>query len=327
MKLLRFPLLLLFLLCQSAYSYDAIVIVLEAPLLKEPRLNSTVLQTFRKGARVYVPNEIGQGNDLPSFVQTYDRVGNVAYVPSKYIKLITNDITEYKTPVSLAHDPTDYRLEEPIPSTYPFDDTSFLRASLFASFAPNINSSYAYNSAYHQQSFTSEMGLKLNVTKKVSFDRWDRYYFGLTTSINTSGNTIQFDSGSHSKETSALIKAGPILTCDAYKTHRYRLTLGTGFTYNYHKRTVKMVADQGSEERLFTGFSLSPFANMIAQMTDVFPNTDLLAGADINFNMAHTLKTSDQITIPEIWNAEAPDQIKSGFKPQAAFLFGVQVRY
>jgi len=325
MKLLR--LFLISFLIPKAFAYDAVVIVLEAPLLKEPRMSSTVLQTLRKGARVYVPNEIGQGNDLPAFVQTYDRVGNVAFIPAKYIKLITNDVSEYKTPVSLPHDPTDYRLEEPIPSTYPFDDTSFLRASIFASFAPNINSSYAYNSSYHQQNFTSEMGLKLNVTKKVSFDRWDRYYFGITTAINTSGNTIQFDNGSHSKESSALIKLGPVLTYDAYKTQRYRLTLGTGFTYNYHKRAIKMVAEQGTEERLFTGFSMSPFANMIAQVMEVFPNTDLLAGADINFNMAHTLKTSDQLTIPEIWSAEAPDQIKSSFKPQAAFLLGVQVRY
>ncbi len=325
MKLLR--LFFYFLLAPKVFAYDAVVIVLEAPLLKEPRMNSTVLQTLRKGSKVYVPNEIGKGNELPAFVQTYDRVGNIAYVPAKYIKLITNDLAEYKTPVSLAHDPTDYRLEEPIPSTYPFDNTSFLRASAFASFAPNVNPSYAYNTAYHKQSFTSEIGLKINVTKKVSFDKWDRYYFGLTTSINTSGNTIQFDNGSHAKETSALIKLGPIITYDAYKTQRYRLTLGTGFTYNYHKRSVQLVADAGTEERLFTGFSMSPFANMMAQMTEVFPNTDLVAGADINFNMAHTLKTSDQLVVPEIWDAQAPDEIKSGFKPQAAFLLGVQVRY
>lgn len=312
----------------KSYAYDAIVIVLEAPLLKEPQMSSTVLQMLRKGARVYVPNEIGASNTLPEFVQTYDRVGNVAYVPSRYIKLITNDMAEYKTPISLDHDPTDYRLEEPIPSTYPFDEKSFLRASLSVWLAPNADASYAYGSPYHQQSFTSQTGLKLNVTRKISFDRFDRYYFGLTGAILSDGNLIRFDDGSHSKESRSVIKVGPIITYDLYKTQRLRFTLGTGFTYDYHKSTIKLIGAKGdSEERLFTGYSLSPFTNMLAQWTEVFPNTDLIAGADLNFNLPYTQKSKEPIAIPDLWSTEAPDQINSGFKPQAAFLLGVQVRY
>lgn len=325
MKLLS--ILIVFFIAAQAFAYDAVVIVLEAPLLKKPDLGSTVLQTLRKGSRVYVPREIGKTGELPEFVQTYDRVGNIAYIPSRYIKLITHDMAEYKMPISLPHDPTDYRLEEPIPSTYPFDDTSFLRAGAFASFSPNVNSSYAYNSSYHQQKFTSETGLKINVTRKVSFDRWDRFYFGVTGAINSSGNAIQFDDGSYSKESRAVIKLGPLITYDAFKTHRYRLTLGTGFTYNYHKSAVKMTAAAGSEERMFTGYSMSPFTSMTGQVTEVFPNIDLLAGADINFRLPHTQKADGPVTIPELWNTAAPDEIASGFKPQAVFVLGVQVRY
>lgn len=312
----------------KTFAYDAVVIVLEAPLLKEPKMQSTVLQTLRKGSRVYIPNEIGKNGPLPAFVQTYDRVGNIAYVPSRYIKLITNDMAEYQMPVSLDHDPTDYRLEEPISSTYPFDDTSFLRTSLSLSFAPNANSSYAYGSSYHQQTFSAESGLKLNVARKISFDRYDRYYFGLTAALLSSGNNIRFDNGSHSKENRSVLKLGPIITYDVYKTHRHRLTLGTGFTYNYHKSSIKMYGTDGSsEERWFSGFSLSPFTNMTAQLTEIFPNTDVIAGADLNFNLAHTQKAKDPIALPELWGTEAPDQIQSKFKPQAAFLLGVQVRY
>jgi hypothetical protein len=319
---------LFFTFISTSFAYDAVVIVLEAPLLKEAKFSSTVLQTLRKGSRVYVPTEIGNEESLPEFVQTFDRVGNIAYIPSKYIKLISNDHREEKTPVSLAHDPTDYRLEEPISSTYPFDDTSFLRASLSLQMAPSAESSFAYNSPYNSQSFTPEAGLKLNVTRKVSFDRYDRYYFGLTGAIISSSNSINFNNGSVAKESRSVLKLGPLITYDAYKTHRFRFTLGTGFTYDYHKSAIKMVGTSGSsEERFFSGYSLSPFASMMAQMTEVFPNTDLLAGADLNMHLGYKQKSNAAIAVPELWSTEDNGEITTGFKPQAAFLLGVQVRY
>lgn len=319
--------LLFFFIATQALAFDAVVIVLEAPLLKEPALNARVLQTLRKGEKVYVPNEIGSRDRLPAFVQTYDRVGNIAYIPSRYIKLITNDQRENKMPISLSHDPTDYRLEEPIPSTYPFDNTSFLRASVYAFFAPNASSSYAYNYFYRKQEFTSETGLKLNVTRKVSFDRWDRFYFGGTGSITTSGNTVYFEQNAKAEESRSTFKLGPLLTYDAYKTQNYRFTLGTGFTYNYQRAFIKLRGFRASEERYFSGYSMSPFTSLYAQATEVLPNIDLIAGADINFNLPYTLKTDSPASIPEIWSDAAPNDLKSEFKTQASFLLGVQYRY
>ncbi len=321
-------LFIFFSMTSKVFAYDAIVIVLEAPLLKEPKMSAVVLQTLRKGSRVFVPTEVVHEGTLPDFIQTYDRVGNIAYVPSRYIKLITNDLTEYKTSISPVHDPTDYRLEEPIPSTYPFDNTSFVRASFGLSIAPNASSAFQYGNTYHQQDFTPETGLQLKVTKKMTFDKYDRYYFGFTAAILSSGITINFDNGNRSKENRSIIKLGPLITYDAYKTHRHRLTLGTGFSYNYLKSSITVTDTQSNtEERLFSGFSLSPFATMLVQMTDVFPNIDFIAGADFNLNLASTQKSSDAITLPQLWGSDTTDHIQSGIKPQAIFHLGVQVRY
>ena len=92
---------------------------------------------------MYVPNEIGNLKDLPEFIQTYDRVGNIAYIPSKYLKIITNDLSESRMPNQYpGSDPTDYRLEEPIPASYPYDDNSFLRASFALLAGNNLKSPY-----------------------------------------------------------------------------------------------------------------------------------------------------------------------------------------
>ena len=319
----------LFLFAFKAFSYDAIVIVLQAPLLKEPRLNSTVLETVRQGARVYVPTEIGNLAKYPDFIQTYDRAGNVAYVPSKYIKIVTHDLSENKMPITIGHhDPTDYRLEEPIPVTYPYDNTPFLRASLGLSLGNNSKSPYDYNSVFTKQTFSSETGARLVLTHKISFDNYDRYYFGLFGSISSVRNEVYFQNGNIAEESRSLIRVGPIITFDAYKSSRYRITLGTGFTYNLHKSSIKLSDNLGqSEERLFSGYSISPFTNTLIQVVDVLPSTDLIAGADFNFFLPHNEKSVDQVTLPAVWGSDSPNQIQSGLKAQVSFFLGVQVKY
>jgi hypothetical protein len=317
-----------FLVTTIAYSYDAIVIVLEAPLLKEAKLDSVVLQTVRKGLRVYVPNEIGDLDELPEFIQTYDRVGNIAYVPSKYIKIITHDLSENKMPITYpGNDPTDYRLEEPIPKTYPFDDTTYLRASFALSLGSNMKAPFDYNSNYEKQTFSSESGGRLSVTRKITFDKYDRYYFGFLGAITSSSNKILFKNSSEASESRSILRLGPVITFDAFKNSNYRLTLGAGFTYNYHKSALKMSSADQSEERLFSGYSLSPIANTLVQVTDVIPNTDFVAGADLSLFLPYTQKSKDEITLPELWGAESSNQIQTGLKTQVSFFLGVQVKY
>lgn len=320
----------------NSFAFDAVVIVLQAPLLKEPRLNSVVLQTLRKGARVYVPHEIGillddsdSGGSLPEFIQTYDRVGNTAYIPTKFIKIITNEISENKMPITLpGSDPTDYRLEEPIPNTYPFDNTSFLRASLSLSMGNNIKAPYDYNSAFTKQTFSSETGASLILSRKMTFDRYDRSYFGFVGAINSSNNKTLFQNLYEATENRSVLKLGPIITYDAFKTEKLRLTLGTGFTYNYHRSTLQVIDGiGGSEQRFFSGFSLAPFTKTMLQISDVFPLTDFLMGADFTLYLPHTQKSTDEITVPELWNLEDPSQIQAGLEPQVSFFLGFQVRY
>jgi hypothetical protein len=85
---------------------------------------------------------------LLEFIETYDRAGNIAYVPSKYIKVITGDMKEYLTPLAYdKYDPTDYRIEEPIPTTYPFSNYAFLKAAFVLSYGTNVKSPYAYSNS------------------------------------------------------------------------------------------------------------------------------------------------------------------------------------
>ena len=317
-----------FFIMSKTYSYDGIILTLEAPLLKEASLDSVVLQTLRKGSRVFVPSEIANLSVLPDFIQTYDRVGNIAYIPTKYIKIVTNDSREAQTPIAYPKsDPTDYRLEEPIPETYPFDNGLYNRASLSLSSGNNMKAPFDYNSAFSKQNYSSEYGGRLSVTRKIIFDKYDRYYFGLFGSISSSTNKIQFTNGNLSDENRSAIRIGPMITYDSFKNSRYKLTLGTGFTFNYHKSTLKMSNANYSESRLFSGYSFSPIINSVVQVIDVFPNTDLITGADFSLFLPHSQKSSAAINYPGLWGAQTSNQFKVSLRPQVSFFFGVQVKY
>ena len=310
----------------QAKAYDGVIIVLEAPLLKSPSLSSTVLQTIRKGHKVYVPREIGNLPVMPEFIPTFDRAGNRAYVPSRYVKVVTGTTQESEQPIRFSgNDPTDYRLEEPIPATYPFEDRNFLRASASFLVANNTTSSYAYNSSFNDQKFRAEMGGRFTLTKKVVFDKYDRFYFGFLGLITSAKNTTLFKNENVAEESRGIIRGGPWLTYDAFKNDTCRLTIGTGFTFNYHRTTLFVDSGAVSEERIFSGFSIAPMTSTTFQINNVLPNTDFLTGVDLSLFLPHTLKSSEEAEIPELWG-EA-NQIQSGLKAQASIFMGVQVKY
>lgn len=310
----------------QAHAYEAIVIVLEAPLLRKPEMSSVVLQTIRKGQRVYVPNDSYRDETIPEYFQTYDRAGNTAFIPSRFVKVITEDENEGLLPITLNdHDPTDYRLEEPIPVTYPFSNNNYLRASFSFTLSNNSKSPYDYEKSFDSQNYRTENGGRLVVSKKVEHDKYDRFYFGFISYITTSKNKVVFTNQNIASEIRDRFRIGPYISYDVFKNEKYRGTFATGFTFNYHKTAIVVENETLSEERLFSGFSLSPIVSSNFQMNDVIPNTDFIAGMDLSLFLPHPLSTSENAEIPELWGEK--NTITEGFKPQISAFIGFQVKY
>lgn len=310
----------------TAFSYDAIVLVLEAPLLKEPTLSSTVLQVLRKGSKVYVPNEIGNSETMPEFIPTFDRAGNPAFIPSRYVKVITGQLNEKSQPISYqGHDPTDYRLEEPIPVTYPFPNHNIARATVSFVVGNNANPVYSYNSPFLKQNYGAEFGGRVTVMRKIAFDRNDRFYFGLITLLGTTKNNLSFTNANSAAESRFILRAGPWITYDAYKTDKYNLTIGTGFTFNYHQSKITVSNELAEEERSFSGLSLAPMTSAQFMINNIIPNTDFITGVDFSMYLPHSLKSPQNPEYPQLWGED--NQISGTLKTQLALFIGVQVKY
>lgn len=322
----KIVLVILFFFSTLASSYEGVIIVLQAPLLKAPSDNSTVLQTVRKGAKVFIPPTVDLTKALPEFLPTYDRTGNVAYVRSHHLKIVTNDEQERQWPISIGdHDPTDYRIEEPIPATYPFLDHQFGRASIDFTLGSNPLASYNYGNALTKQTYSLEKGLKVVVTRKVSFDKTNRYYFGLICGLATVGNTVDFADSSVAVETSYLIRLGPFFSYDAFRNATYRLSMGAGMTYNYHRTLISLSDYSGhADQRYFSGYSISPMASVSLEYDKLIPGIDIMLGSDLFLYLPHsqTAPISSSSTI--YWNE---DKIRTSARAQVSFFIGVQTKY
>ncbi|MBY0415221.1 MAG: hypothetical protein K2Q18_13705 [Bdellovibrionales bacterium] len=317
-----------FLLTMSrSWSMEGIVLVLEAPLLKEPNMGSKVLQVLRKGSKVYVPNEIGRSQIFPEFIQTYDRTGREAFIPSKYVKIITGLPNEARQAINYeGHDPTDYRLEEPIPPSYPFPNNEFVRASFSYHQASNANAAYKYGENFNEQKYGSESGARVTVMKKVSYDKNNRFYFGIMGAIASATNDISFAKSfsATAHETRNVFKVGPWFTYDAYKSAKYQINIGSGFTFNYHMSKLTLSFDEFSDGRSFSGYSISPMLSTGFQILDVVPYMDVIGGADASLYLPHTLKAKGESQYPDLWSE---NQIRSNLKTQLSLFLGLQFKY
>jgi hypothetical protein len=321
-------LLFMFLFCYSlaASSYEGVIIVVEALLLKFPKENAKVLQVARKGEKIIVPTSLNLNQALPEYIQTYDRTGNVAYIRSHHIKIITNDEREGQWPISIGdNDPTDYRIEEPIQPTYPFLDHEFGRVSIDITLASNPFSPYSYGSSTTAQNYTYEKGMRFAITKKLTLDKDNRFYFGVLVGVASVNNNITFSNGNLSQESRSLLRAGPLFTYDAFRNTHFRFSVGAGISYNYHKTSISIVDTQGNgDERLFSGYSLAPFSTIGLEYDNIIPGFDLVSGSDMFLYLPYSQTAPKSSGSAINWTE---DRIQTAARAQVTFFIGVQTKY
>lgn len=192
----------------------------------------------------------------------------------------------------------------------------------------NPKSPYQYEGNVSSQNYSMDYGLKISYQKKLDFDQVDRLYYGLFTSFSSVTNKIRFSSGDSSTENRGIIRLGPIMSFDFYKTTDHLLNLGTGFTWNLHRSTLEVdVNNFGEEEILFTGFSLSPFVQSMFAFRDIYPNLDFTLGSEVNFYLPHTQKASSVPEFTQYWKSQNPQEFSQGLTVQAQFFMGMNFKY
>lgn len=330
-----------------ASNISAMVIVLEAPLLAAPDWRAQVLQNKRKGDNVVlaagqIPKSsyqqgvaernfwqgASEDSEHPEFWETFDRNGNQAYIPKKHVKIIFSDQRELQTSVTpFGKDPTDYRLSEPLPESYPFYNDDRRRATVNILYGPSNKANYAYNGNFQREEFQPHRGVQLMYLKSISYDSLERFYFGGLLQISADQTLITFDKDNRAREERAVLGLGPYLSYDVYRDRKNIFTLGGGLNLQWNRHLIAAFSRDGNyEERLFNGLSLRPKIQANYQRRDIFPNVNFVAGIEIESNLPYALEAGSAPELQDYWNPNN-DTVDVPMGAHFALLFGLTTTY
>tara|TARA_Y100000590_G_scaffold470726_1_gene668630 strand:+ start:94839 stop:95918 length:1080 start_codon:yes stop_codon:yes gene_type:complete len=344
-----------------AHAGKAVVIVLETPLFLERNTKSRVLQLVRKNQEVWIHdrefglsplkpdyetlNDSNQFSDLKKikydigevragFLETMDRNGNTAYIKKSHVKLIYKDDRESLTNVNpFIEDPTDYRLQEPLPDDYPLTDPTKMRAFAQMVFGPAYRSQHNYIDPVKNSDRKFRKGLAVGYTRKAGWDQNDRFYFGGYGHFTVGETSHTFSSGDleTAREISYQISLGPTLSLDVFRRERWKLSVGGGINLNWNRHFVKLTsAAIGEEERIYEGINFTPRLFSKFHWRDFFiPNVDLVFGIDMQFSLAQEYANNAAPNFPDLWTDQVTtsDTFRTPTAGVMTYLIGFQSNY
>ena len=350
-------LLLLFFFPFDAFAAKAVVLVLEAPLLKKADHHAEIINYVRKGDVIYInskdvdsaPDETRWelGNlegvylseyknkldaddpvDKRKFYQTVSEGGYSAYIARKFVKVLYHDEREYLEPISpFSFDPTDYRPIEPIHENFPFLHQDRRKAGAGFSLGPSRKINYPYPTQIIQEKFDLRRGFSIYYTTRISFDDFNRFYTGIVFTFLSSNASFTLANDITTEENYRQFGIGPYLSYDFHRNENYLLTVYGSLTFNMDRFRVNQTRPVGTnEERLFTGFSFTPRVGHNFQIRNIIPNIDLYLSAEVQITLPHTLKSSSSASIQNIWQFWQ-DRIKIPFGGNINLFVGIQSVY
>ncbi|EQC45741.1 hypothetical protein M899_1359 [Bacteriovorax sp. BSW11_IV] len=304
----------------------AMVVVLEAPLYQSPSEEASVLQILRRGQVIYLHGREFSGYEKDQgFFKTVTRDGSDAYIPIKFVKVVHNNLNELDEPmIALNNDPTDYRLEEPLPRNYPIASEKSLLASFNFHYGSSFKQHYQHNLKLNKENFSSQFGLTGFYAKKANFDKTNRFYFGFEGGILSQESEFLLSDNRYVKESHTEINFGPVLNYDFYRNEKYSWGIRGGLKVGYNRHLVRQDGDLGEEERLFHGISFSSNIGTILQLKKLLPSDQYFVsvGADVSMKFPFTMTTSTEAQIPSYWN-ETNDTIAVDLTTNFSMFAGV----
>jgi hypothetical protein len=341
----------------SALALDAVVTVLETPMLKFPSYDAPVVQYLRKGNIIKVHPSLNNNTDFDhlspdpekvlvlqkeledspewkqdplfqgkatvssledDFIPTLDRQGHLVYVIKNHLYFYFNDRKEFQQRI-IRKDPTDYRLEEPLPKKYPLYSPSGYRGQVTLGLTQPYYESYPYLSAVKNKGYTSPVDVNLTFLRQAPDDKQDRFYLGGTFSVKAFSNSYTLFNGVESKEQGIRLGIGPAFCYDAFKGQRHRLSLYGSLNVNFFNQlNISQAKDGIEEQRNYRSLNISPRLGFQYHRKQILEDVDFVLGTAFEVEPATTFRSNSAANKADWWLNRGSDK----FNTRAAFSLG-----
>lgn len=331
MKKIIFFLVILF--SSNLFAIEAVVTVLETPMFKYRSYEAPVVQYLRRGDVIKIHpsinNDLKMNQYAPSpekltalkkklkespeykqdplfrgeeentafledeFIPTLDRQGNTVYVLSEHIFVYFADSREFGQRV-IAKDPTDYRLEEPLPKNYPLKTVTGYRGQFIFGFTQPYFESYPYLDNFKTKGYTTPIDLNLTFLRQGEGNYHDRLFIGGTMNFRSFQNSYTFEGRRFSQEDWNRFGIGPTISYDAFKGDKNRINLSGTIIVNFIDRlSITQSLDSQEDSRLYTGISVVPRLALQYHRKQVLPDIDFVLGTSMEMGSATTFRAKN----------------------------------
>lgn len=351
----------------EVYALEAVVTVLETPLFQYKSHDAPVVQYLRKGDVIKIHPSVANDRDMDKyapdreklellryrlmdspeynqdpifkgknqdpayiedeFIPTLDRQGNTVYVLSSHIYVYFNDRRELEQRVQ-KHDPTDYRLEEPLPKTYPLKSPEGLRGQFIAGFTQPNYESYDYPDSIEKKGYSSPVDLQLTFLKRAPGEYQDRLYIGGTLGFRYSTNNFTFNENLVEEETSdsrtseeksLKLGIGPTISYDAFKGEKNRINLSATILVNLIDRFyVTQSLDETVDKREYIAYSVAPRISVQYHRKGILDDLDFILGTALEMGAATNYQAKNAAKVPQWWQNSGDDK----FTTRTTFTLG-----
>lgn len=265
------------------------------------------------------------------FYLTVDRNGLNAYIPKEYVKVLYKDEREQEENINpFDHDPTDYRLQEPLPDSYPLVSNNQMRAFFSMGSGTEPRESYNYTREVRSQNYGTRYAFKAVILKRGNVFGNNRFFFGggLQLSLINSSFLME-DTDERSREQKLRFRAGPYFLYDAYlyKNVLFSFQGGIWLTYNAFSVFQSEPTFDTAQERKYSGFSIAPHVGFVTQWKDLFgKNFDLVTELNGRLEAPYTLNSSADSDYSDfLWNNAEEDIYEGNWQSSFELAFGIQI--
>lgn len=360
-------LLLTFFFCFNAMALDAVITVLEAPLFKYKSYDAPVVQYKRKGDVIKIHPSIANENRFqrmaPSkeklaalkmkmknspeynqdplfrgeaentyyledeFIPTLDRQGNQVYVLSEHIFVYFNDSREF-TQFQNKKDPTDYRLEEPLPKNYPIKNPTGYRGQFIIGVTQPYFESYPYKQDIRTKGYQSPIDANLTLLREAKGNYHNRLFIGGTMNVRSFENSYTFFTKRYSEEKGIKLGLGPTASYDAFKGEKNRINLSLNLIVNlFNQLSITQTDGLVTDSRKYQGYSFSPRLALQYHRKNVLEDIDFVLGTALEMETATSFQAKNGGSQASWWENLGDDKFSTGTTFTLGGYLGIQSAY
>ncbi len=354
------------LLSFEAMALDAVVKVLEAPLFKEKSLDSPIVQYVRKGDVIKIHPSVGRDtsfdryapspekmaeiqkkirlntniqddplfpkNERPAslsdeFIPTQDRQGNTVYILSEHLYVYFGDSREFGQRTA-KKDPTDYRLQEPLPRKYPLMTPTGYRGQFLLGLNQPYTKSYPYERNIKTKGYSSPVDVNVTLLRQAPGSYQERLFFGGSINVRSFKNSYLFEDNHEAKETAFRFGIGPTLAYDAYKGVKNRINLSTTIIINLIDRmSIAQTSGNNTDSRLYSAYSIVPRLALQYHRKEILEDIDFVLGTAMEVGTSTSYKAKNAGSQESWWQNLANDEYKTGVTYTLGAYIGIQSAY